>query len=120
MSTTYESGGTPGRSVQQEDGPAEGRYSVTIFGFGPGDRQQAIECFLADGAELPDDVDDAMEVIDGRDYKNWVEIVFKYEQDAIRAVSKGGNVTLQGGNIIIGAKWTVKRLGLNLNWGKGL
>lgn len=107
MSTTYESQ-TPSRSNGMDEDtpvlPARG-FSVTIFGFWPEQRQQAIAAFMTEQARVVEDESVPEEV---RKRKNFVEIEYMNQWEAVRAVRKSGNMLLDGGNIRLGAMWTVR------------
>ncbi|KAG8922770.1 hypothetical protein FRC01_013621 [Tulasnella sp. 417] len=109
MSTTYESN-TPFRPTADDAVTApQGSYSVTIFGFTTlGERRSAVEQFLTESAKVIDDdsASGGMDVDGDRLTRNWVEIVYSNQWDAVRAVRRSGHVTLRGGEIWIGARWT--------------
>lgn len=110
MSTAYESN-TPFRPTIDDSATApQGNYSVTIFGFTTlAERKSAIEQFLSESAKVVEDdsASGGMDVDGDRLTKNWVEIVYSNQWDAVRAVRRSGHVVLRGGDIWIGARWTV-------------
>ncbi|KAG9011877.1 hypothetical protein FRB94_007313 [Tulasnella sp. JGI-2019a] len=103
MSTTYESP-TPIRpsNAMDEDPPAYG-YSVTIFGFRPDQRQHAINAFMTEQARVKEDEQESEEA---KSHRNWVEIEYVNQWEAMRAVRKSGIMSLEGGNVKLGAVWT--------------
>lgn len=109
MSTAYESN-TPFRpTIDDSATPPQGNYSVTIFGFTTlAERKSAIEQFLSESAKVVEDdsASGGMDVDGDRLTKNWVEIVYSNQWDAVRAVRRSGHVMLRGGDIYIGARWT--------------
>lgn len=87
-----------------EDPPAFLGFSVTVFGFRPDQRQQAINAFMTEQARLKEDDQESEEA---RRAKNWVEIEYVNQWEAVRAIRKNGIMSLEGGNVRLGAVWTV-------------
>jgi len=86
-----------------EDPPASYAYSITIFGFRPDQRQAAINAFMTEQAQVKDDEHESDE---SKRARNWVEIEYVNQWEAARAVRKNGMMSLEAGNVRLGAMWT--------------
>ncbi|KAG8873695.1 hypothetical protein FRB97_006531 [Tulasnella sp. 331] len=86
MSTTYESS-TPVRlsNAMDEDPPSYHGYSITVFGFRPDQRQQAINAFITEQARVKEDEQESEEAKKAR---NWVEIEYVNQWEASSTVGE--------------------------------